>query len=51
MGDGGEAKFWLRPEVSVADSQGLNARTLLHLSSVVDQRRTQIEREWHDYFA
>jgi hypothetical protein len=51
MGDGGEAKFWLWPDVTVADSQGLSARTLRHLASVVEARRDQIERAWHDYFA
>jgi hypothetical protein len=51
LGEGGEAKFWLRPDVAVAESQGLTARTLRHLASVVEMRRDEIERAWHDYFA
>lgn len=50
MSESGEAKFWLRPEVAVADSQGFSARTLRHLALVVEERRELIEREWHGYF-
>lgn len=51
MGEGGEAKFWLRPVVAVADSQGLTARTLRRLMTVAEARRDEIERAWHDHFA
>ena len=51
MGDGGEAKFWLRPEVIVAESLGLDARTLRRLASIVEVQREPIERAWHDHFA
>jgi Domain of unknown function (DUF4160) len=50
-GEGGEAKFWLSPGVVLADSTGLEARTLRRLSRVVEERRAEIERAWHDYFA
>ena len=50
MGQGGEAKFWLRPEVTVARSAGLDARTLRGLARLVEQRRDEIERAWHDHF-
>ena len=32
-GEGGEVKFWLRPAVRVAASDGLDARTLRELGS------------------
>lgn len=51
MGEGGEAKFWLRPDVSVAESHGLDARTLRQLVSAVESRRILIESAWHDHFA
>ncbi|WP_333818278.1 DUF4160 domain-containing protein [Tabrizicola sp.] len=51
MGEQGEAKFWLRPEVSVAESVGLDARTLRRLAGVVGNQRELIERAWHDHFA
>ncbi|HSW07604.1 DUF4160 domain-containing protein [Aquabacterium sp.] len=50
-GEGGEAKFWLRPQVRVADSDSLDARTLRELASVVEQNVDMIERAWNEYFA
>jgi len=50
MGEGGEAKFWLRPEVSVATSAGLDARHLRRLLRVAEARRDEIERAWHEHF-
>ena len=49
-GEGGEAKFWLRPEVSVATSAGLDARHLRRLLRVAEARRDEIERAWHEHF-
>ena len=49
IGEGGEAKFWLRP-AHVASSDGLDARTLRELSAVVDENSELIERSWHEYF-
>ena len=51
MGAGGEAKFWLQPEVAMADSAGMDARTLRRLLGMVQDNRAKIERAWHDYFA
>ncbi|MCO5125198.1 MAG: DUF4160 domain-containing protein [Rhizobacter sp.] len=50
MGEGGEAKFWLRPEARVAFSDGLNASTLRELTGVVQGNAELIERTWHEYF-
>ena len=50
IGEGGEAKFWLRPDVRVAFSDGLDARTLRELTSVVEGNAEHIERTWHEYF-
>jgi len=47
---GGEAKFWLRPEVELAFSVGLDARTLRRLAEVTAARRAEIERAWHEHF-
>ena len=49
-GAGGEAKFWLIPQVRVADSEGYNARTLRELAEVIEQNRLMIERTWHEHF-
>jgi len=50
MKAGAEAKFWLAPQVAVAESAGFDARTLRRLAGVVEQRRSEIERAWHEYF-
>ena len=50
MKDGCEAKFWLSPDVTVANSAGMDARTLRWLAGVVSDNKGLIERAWHDYF-
>ena len=51
LGAGGEAKFWLVSDVTLADSAGLDARTLRQLTKLVQDNRATIERAWHDHFA
>jgi hypothetical protein len=46
----GEAKFWLRPDVVLADSIGFDAPTLRNLLATVEDDRNLIERAWHEYF-
>ncbi|WP_448202932.1 DUF4160 domain-containing protein [Azospirillum sp. sgz302134] len=47
---GAEAKFWLYPDVRVAESAGFDRRTLADLMRVVEQHRADIERAWHEHF-
>ncbi len=47
---GDEAKFWLRPEVVVAESFGFNAGELNALVRTVHHERARIERAWHGHF-
>jgi len=46
----GEAKFWLYPEVHVAESAGFDRRMLAELVNVVIEHRSEIERAWHEHF-
>ena len=46
----GEAKFWLRLEVSVAASFGFSRRELAELAGIVEAHREEIERAWHEHF-
>lgn len=48
--DDSDAKFWLQPEVNVAYNYGFSARTLSELSAIVEARRSEIERAWHEHF-
>jgi hypothetical protein len=45
------AKFWLRPEVVVAESRGFTPKVLSQLTRVIEARRDDIESAWHDFFA
>jgi hypothetical protein len=47
----GEAKFWVRPSVALAYSEGFDARTLRELAGVVAGKAEGIERTWNDPFA
>ena len=49
-GDGGDAKFWLKPAVRVAISDGLDARDLRELTGVVEKNLELIERTRHEFF-
>ena len=45
-----EAKFWLRPHVSIAESKRFDRRTLAELTDVVLSNRELIEAKWHEFF-
>ncbi len=45
-----EAKFWLRPAVSLAYNDGFNAKTLRELMNLVEANRELIEKAWNDFF-
>ena len=45
-----EAKFWLRPDVQLARSDGMDARTLRELAQVISDHRPDLERAWHEHF-
>jgi hypothetical protein len=49
-GNSCEAKFWLKPLVRVADSDGFDSRTLRELTEVVEQNAALIERSWNEHF-
>jgi Domain of unknown function (DUF4160) len=47
---GAEAKFWLQPEVAVAESFRFNAPELNALVRMVREERARIESSWNGYF-
>jgi hypothetical protein len=49
-GGGCDAKIWLRPEISIADSYGFNSRELSNILRVVSENRDLILRAWHEHF-
>jgi hypothetical protein len=50
IGQGGEAKFWVMPTVSLATSDGFNARTLRELEEAVVANVKLIQETWNEYF-
>lgn len=44
------AKFWVVPDVILADSYRMTAAELNELESVVRENRDLIERTWHEHF-
>jgi hypothetical protein len=48
--DGNEAKFWVRPAVALADSEGFDRRTLRELEQVVLDNSALIEERWNEHF-
>ena len=45
-----QAKFWLRPAVSIAYNDGFDARALRELMRLVEGNRARIEKAWNDFF-
>lgn len=48
--EGSEAKFWLKPMVSMVDNDGFDAKTLRELTLVIEENAALIERTWYEYF-
>lgn len=45
-----EAKLWVEPDVSVAESFGFTRRELTELTRIVLERRDEIRGAWHEHF-
>jgi len=45
------AKFWLRPDVVLAQDRGFSSQVLSQLIGVIEERRDQIESAWNDHFS
>jgi hypothetical protein len=46
----GRAKFWLYPDVTIANSEGYSRKQLSELIKLVADHRQEIERAWNEYF-
>ena len=47
---GCEAKLWLFPVVTLAESHGFKSGELRDIIRLVESNRLMIERAWHDHF-
>lgn len=48
--DGIDAQFWLRPEVSVAYSDGFDARIIRQMIPIIEAQRGTIATVWNSFF-
>ena len=44
------AKFWLEPDIAVAEDYGMSASELRELIGAVKENKLLIERYWNEYF-
>ena len=45
------AKFWIEPDVSLAESYGLNSSELKKLQIVIEANRDLIKSNWNEHFS
>ena len=48
--EGGEAKFWLEPVLSLAVYHGLNPRKLREIQAIIEGHRNEIIKAWQRHF-
>ena len=46
----GEAKFWLEPEIELANNHGIRRSELTAVQRVVEEHRDEIAAAWRDHF-
>jgi hypothetical protein len=50
VGPDGEAKFWLEPQLQLAQNFGLDSRTLRLAESLITEHEREIRRAWRRHF-
>jgi len=51
MSADGEAKFWIEPDIELADFKGLKKKQLRRLQALVEEHRDEIEAAWEEHFS
>lgn len=46
----GEAKFWLTPNVSLAQNFGLSNKQIIELIDIIEERKDEISSAWEKHF-
>lgn len=46
----GEAKFWLEPDIALAQSIGLNERLLRQAKTLIKEHQNDIRSAWQHHF-
>jgi hypothetical protein len=46
----GEAKFWLEPEIELANNFALSRKQLKIIEKIIEEHKDEISTAWHNYF-
>jgi hypothetical protein len=46
----GEAKFWIEPEVSLANNWGLTTKEMGIIREIIEERKDEISSSWKKHF-
>jgi hypothetical protein len=46
----GDAKFWIKPIVSLCKSTGYSAKELTRIQRIVEEHKDEIKRSWKKHF-
>ena len=46
----GEAKFWLEPELKVAQSYGISQKQLREMQNLIEEHKDDITNAWKQHF-
>lgn len=46
----GEAKFWLEPNISLAENYGFSAKELREIQRVIEEKQDDIQSSWRKHF-
>ncbi|PYQ57439.1 MAG: DUF4160 domain-containing protein [Acidobacteria bacterium] len=47
----GNAKFWLEPELELAENHGIPDRELSTIARILERRRDEVKAAWRKHFA
>ena len=47
----GDAKFWLEPELKLAENDGIPEREISTVAKILERRRHEVEAAWRKHFA
>lgn len=50
LGEEGEAKIWVEPEIEFARNHGLSEKTIRVALDQVRERQDEIREAWHEHF-
>jgi len=46
----GEAKFWMEPDIELAQNYGLTAKDLRAVQSLIEEHESEIRSAWQQHF-